>query len=68
MQGIDLLLYAVVEEQEKGKRVWYKNRHKGFLLHHQLKADAEFFNPITLNLNRGKWDSNGDLMYVFGIF
>ena len=62
MKQLSLLIYAVHEEQEEGTRRWYKNQHKGFLLHHQLNADAEFFNPIKLTINETEWTKNGDYM------
>jgi hypothetical protein len=61
MKQFILLIYAVYEEEENdGTRIWYKHPHKGFLLPHQLKADAEFFNPIQLVLNDTQWSENGD--------
>ncbi len=60
MKEINLLIYAVYEEQENGMRIWYKNHRKGFLLQNQLNPAAEFFNPIKLVLNNNQWKPNGD--------
>ncbi|CAF0846206.1 unnamed protein product [Rotaria sordida] len=68
IKSVTLLVYAVYEEQENGMRIWYKNHHKGFLLHNQIKYDAEFFNPILLNLNNIRWQQNGVGDYILEIY
>lgn len=61
MNELVLFLYAVYEEQLlDGTRIWFKNLDKGFLLEEQLKADAEFLNPIRLTLKNTQWGMAGD--------
>jgi hypothetical protein len=60
MANINVLMYAVYEEQKRGMRIWYKNFHKGFLLRHELKPNAKFANPIKLVINNAQMAVNGD--------
>ena len=63
MNKLILVLYAVYEEQlPDGTRIWFKNLDKGFLREDQLKADAEFFNPIRLTLEKTQWTIDGEYM------